>query len=201
MKLRTLPLALLVGLIGGCSLSGTGPARPTLTPENNPAPGVRFTPSPIPTPCPPSVGDEIRYGGAEGGFCFLFPSSFYVYPSKAIILRTLPTTSETSSNGGAMTITFEDLQGKSIQDYADEIIAQNSAGGSPSKTEITLEKGYPAFLLDGFAGPPPWRALLLGHAGKAYLISFQPWDNSLPTIQADLQQIFETVVSSWTFTS
>ncbi len=201
MKPKYLLPVLLVGLLWGCSVTGTGPLRPTLTAEGFPDQAAMLTPSPIPTPCPTSVGDEIGYGGVEGGFCFLYPSDFYIYPSKAIIFRTMPTTSQTDTGGGAMTITIEDIQGVNIQDYAKAIVAQNSKSGTPSISQISLGMGYPAYLLDGFSGPPPWRALLMEHKGKAYLITFQPWDNSLPTIQAQLQQIFESVVNSWTFTS
>jgi len=194
-----LPL-LILALLTGCTLAGSGPARPTLTAEGGQEAAGQHTPSPIPTPCPSTTADQSLFGSAEEGFCFLYPADFYVYPSQAIILRTISPSSAADSAGGAVTITDEDLGERSIQDVADTIIAQNKGSGSPSKQEISLDTGYPAFLLEGFSGPPPWRALLMGHAGKAYLITFQPWDDSQPDIKANLERIYVSIVTSWMFT-
>ena len=192
---RHLSLVLLIFSLSGCNLLGLNLTPLAVVPESAQATTTKGQVS-----CPQPAADEKLYGGLRTGFFFLYPAGFYVYPSKAIILRTLPTGSGSDAASGTMTITYEDLAGRTLQAYADSIIAQNTGSGSPYQSPFTLDSGYPAILLVGFDGPPPWRAILLEHGGLAFLISFQPWDDSQPAAKADLERLYMSVINSWLFT-
>lgn len=149
--------------------------------------------------CPAPTDTEKLYGGTDAGYCFVYPSDFYLYPAAAIILRSPPHGSGAEQAGGAMTISTEALQGRSLADYAGGIIAANNSGGQPSQQAVTTANGYPALTIDGLASQLNWRAVLIEHGGKVYQLSFQPWDPSLPDVQADLGRIYSTVLASWVF--
>jgi hypothetical protein len=152
-----------------------------------------------PPSCPLPDADQSAYDGSGPGFCFVYPSDFYLFPSTAVTLIGPTHGSGVESQTGNMSITSDNLAGQSLQEYADQVVAQNGEGGSPARQAVSLTNGYPALLIDGLRSQLNWRDLLIEHKGRVYLLSFQPWDGTAPAAREDLQRLYASVIDSWVF--
>jgi hypothetical protein len=195
-------------LLGACSILNR-PAAPSVTPTAAdgalPA-GVTTVPGPVgtavqtgtapPPPCPTPMDTQQLYDGSGPGFCFLYPSDFYLYPGAAVILIGPPHALGTTSVSGTLTITSEILSAEDLQQYAAQL---TGGSGQPAPQALVVGSGYPAMLVDEISGQVKRRDLLIEHAGRVYQISFQPWDDATPDARGDLQRIYASLVESWVF--
>jgi hypothetical protein len=176
---------------------GATPSAETVVPGLlGTAAGLRATEPPV---CPSPLDNQQLYNGTGPGFCFLYPSDFYLYPGAAVILVGPPHTTGTGSVSGTLTITSEALSGEDLQQYAAQLTGSSGQTAQPAGQELVVGSGYPAILVDDLSGQVKRRDLFIEHTGQVYQVSFQPWDGSAPEVRDDLQRIYTSLVDSWVF--
>jgi hypothetical protein len=157
-----------------------------------------------PATCPePSAGQlqfsrRIEQTGAA--FCFLFPQDFNILGSGAPDFFQLigPQYGEGPEPVSAgLTIATINASGRSLQQYV-----QEKLGEYPDMT-ITPEDialgSESAISLDEFPGRLLHRMVFAERNGLIYELAFSPADEVFPEAKADMERLYESAISSWTF--
>ncbi|NOH03498.1 MAG: hypothetical protein HND47_16810 [Chloroflexi bacterium] len=164
-------------------VAATMQALPSSTPE----------PSAEPT-CPePMEGTKLLIREAVG-YCLLYPVGY-------IEIETVPTTVCLVPEGPTMgchntnlIIEVENAGGRTVDEIADEIIADTRA--EIQRTNLSIA-GEEAVVLEGLSGVASSRNVLLVHEDRRYELIFVPWDETDENF-AKLSLLYNTVINSFT---
>jgi hypothetical protein len=155
--------------------------------------------------CPEPVVGATLFTNAEDGFCLLLPDGYAVDDSL------------TTDNGGVETavyldslmdtahprlfITVEDANGR----FLDEITTDKAAeietimGSSPMWTFGLMLDGVPANQFDQVPGQDLSRQVVMVRNGRLYTLTFIPDDPEAGDVYAEMQTLYDTVLSSFSF--
>jgi hypothetical protein len=202
MKLKTLFLGwILTLLLSGCAVAPNA-TEPTATPGEMP----RLNPSPTPSkstlPLTCQVTDLNVYINEADGYCFAYPNRFTL---------------------GDQPSDKPDIRGPAVDDSVEPIHATFGIEVTPSTTDETLREQAEAYLREfsvvdsatftwsqvqvgGEAGwmvePVPvmlaWRIVFVRHNGYLYRLLYWPVD--IIEAKADLDELTQTTLGTFTFT-
>jgi hypothetical protein len=133
-------------------------------------------------------------------FCFLFPQDFNILGSGAPDFFQLigPQYGQGPEPVSAsLTIATLNPEGLSLEQYVQEKLDEYP-DFTFSPQEITLD-GEPAFIVDKYPGRLLHRMVYTEHGGLLYEIAFGPVEESIPEPTADMERLYELVMSSWGF--
>ena len=169
--------------------------------------GEETTPTPtsgaggkLPEKCAPSSESNAAHASEAGRYCFQYPARFKLSetaPGSALLrspaLGEGPEPVEASLN----VQTLGPAQGRTAAQLADAEMAMY-AGVEVGRSTTTLG-GEPAEVLEGLPGRTGSRQLFVVHADMGYRLILQPVDAAFPQAAADVQAVWDTVTSSFTF--
>lgn len=157
------------------------------------------TPEPSAEPtCPEPMEDTKLLIREAVGYCLLYPAGY-------IEIETVPTTVCLVPEGPTMgchntnlIIEVEDAGGRTVDEIADEIVA-DAQTGIPGieirRTNLSIA-GEEAVVLEGLPGVASSRNVLLVHEDRRYELIFVPWDETDENF-AKLDLLYNTVVNSF----
>lgn len=154
--------------------------------------------------CPESAAGqslfEIREPDSAIAYCFLHPADFFQLGSGIQNLRTLagPAYGEGPEPVSAvLTIVTQNAAGSSLEEFVAEKLAEFQ-GMELAQHNITLGQ-EPAILVTGMPGRLANRVIFVEHADIIYELTFSPDEEAFPEAQADMERLYESTLSSWTF--
>lgn len=154
--------------------------------------------------CPePGPDQELFTGQAAGAgntYCFLYPADFEVLPGQMEGFASLvgPDYGDGAKPLRAnLSITTEDSASRTLPEYLD---AQKAAypGTAYQQEDVSLG-GSPAILIPDLPGRPSNKTLFAEHNGILYTLTFSPNEDALPEAKADMERLYETIISTWIF--
>jgi hypothetical protein len=153
--------------------------------------------------CPEAIADTQVIANTAQGFCFLIPadfdfSEFNTPDGYSIGLYGTPTATAHRERGfvDVREVATQTLE-SSVQSVISDVIAALPAF-TPTQTSLTLG-GVPAIQLDNLPGQDINRKVFAVHEGRLYQLTFMPFDANLPVAQAEMEQLYTLMISSFSF--
>lgn len=131
-------------------------------------------------------------------YCFVYPQGFtqQAYNNQVEVVG--PHSGQGGLEAGLVWIDVTDAQGRTAQEIAEEEV--NAFGGSPLSSTVMMG-GEDALVLDGMPGQDLVRRVYIVHDGLLYTLSFSPYQSANETASAQMETLFEAVISSWVWIS
>ncbi len=130
-------------------------------------------------------------------YCFAYPLDFTLQPYGSQVEVMGPIAGQGSLSPGMVWIDVTPAQGRSAQQVAEEEV--NAFGGFPPRSVVMLG-GEEALVLDGMPGQDPIRKVYIVHDGSLYTLNFTH-DSENETAKAQMETLFDSVISSWVWLS
>jgi hypothetical protein len=149
------------------------------------------------TGCPTvTEGTQLLVDEAHG-YCLLYPSGYQVrYPndSEAVLF----VGSLLSVDQPRASIKVQGAAGRTATQVADELVAEWSMGFDIQRTEVTVG-GEQVIVLDNVPGQDTNRQVIFVHDGLLYTLTFLPQGKEYGEVYTRMEQLYATVVSSFSF--
>lgn len=130
-------------------------------------------------------------------YCFAYPKDFTLQPYGSQVEVMGPISGQGSLSPGMVWIDVTEAQDRTAQEIANEEV--NAFGGTPPHSTVMLGSEE-ALVLDGMPGQDPIRKVYIVHNGLLYTLNFTN-DSGNETAKAQMETLFETVISSWVWLS
>jgi hypothetical protein len=131
------------------------------------------------------------------GYCLQYPVGYdLAFPIETEIM--LMKRSVLNPEDPSLIIKVEPAGGMTVEQYADQLVADYSVPGLEVKRvslEIDQEQ---AVMLDGLTGEAPNRQVVVLHNDRLYHMTIMPVENS-PDVHAQAEALFNTVIQSFNF--
>jgi hypothetical protein len=187
---------------GSPALQTTGaPEDPGETPETAPPEqGSVETPQPAPDGCSPRDARPVIYQNTGAGYCLAFPARFEVAAADTlnVFINGLAAGEGPEPARATLNIIVEiGVEGKDLAQVVDE--ATREYQDLPlSRTPIALGSG-PAVIVVGLPGRTGARQVFAIHGDRLYRLIFSPFDPAFPQVEADVQELWDAVLETFTF--
>jgi hypothetical protein len=203
MKPRYLIYALILTLfLSACALVSNFPGFASRTPDEMP----RLDPSPTPAdsklPLNCQITDLNVYIDEMDGYCFAYPKRFFLgdQPSDTPEVRgpAIGSPAEPVFASFGVEISLAD-PGKTLREQAGAFLADFSVA-DPSTyvwTQVQIG-GEPGWMVEPVPAMLSWRLVFVQHGGRLFRLSYWPVD--IPEAKADLDELTQTTLGSFTFT-
>lgn len=131
------------------------------------------------------------------GYCLQYPIGYDVaFPNDMEIM--LMKGSVLNAEDPSLFIKVEPADGRTVEQVADQLIADYSVPGLEVK-RVPLEMDQEqAIMLDGLTGESPNRQVVVLHNDRLYHMTIAPMENS-PDVPAQAEALFNTVIQSFNF--
>lgn len=204
--------------LGACSQNAAAPESSPPVAEESPAtaPAGTQTPAvetpavsdpegqpPAGDPCLPAEG-QLGYVDETYGYCLVYPEGFTVnHPAEGVTVIHGPDYSGGSLEPLSGLVNIQagsPADGRSASQVADEVRAFY-AGSDQELIEmraISLD-GVPAVELNNLPGQRTYRQVIAVRAGRVYYLDFLPLGEEYGQAAADMQLIYDSVMSSFNF--
>jgi hypothetical protein len=171
-------------------------ATPTASTAGNQAPVAG-------DPCLPAEG-QLSYANPDHGYCLVYPEGFTVnHPAEGVTVIHGPDYSGGSLEplSGLVNIQSGSLaEGRSVSQVADEV---RSFYADSEQALIEMRSfdlaGVPAVELNNLPGQRTYRQGIAMRAGRVYYLEFLPLGEEYGQAAADMQLIYNSVMSSFNF--
>ncbi len=151
--------------------------------------------------CPVPAEGQALYEDPSGSFCFLYPDRFQMQAPETMSGVSLvgPALSEGPEPVAAtLLVNTEPLaEGATLASTLDEMAA-NFAGVSLTRTPATIG-GQPAEIVEGLPGRFGSRIAYIPQGQTLVVLTAYPVDAALPEAMPDLEEIWESATSTFTF--
>ena len=137
----------------------------------------------------------------EDGYCFAYPVIFYRTDEHGPIIIYGPTYgSGAGALSASLSLDFSLLsQGQTLEGTVDVFLAQVENNPQPVVRQAITMGGKPAILLEVVPGTPGTRDVFLIHNNLLFHFIFRPAPAVSPETAADVEDLYQTVISSMTF--
>jgi hypothetical protein len=184
-------------LLAACAPTG----QASITPAETSAPPTASTTSPTAAPtCPePMEGTQLLRNEAMG-YCLMYPDELNRLDPGPLEVCLVPEGPTMACHSARAFFDVSDGTGRSADQIADEIIADNVAaipGIQIQRTNLSVS-GEPAVALDGLSGVTGTRQLFIVRAGRLYRLTFILPDGD-PAAVEQYDRLYTTVINSFTF--
>lgn len=194
--------------------SPTAPAQTTKVIPTITSPQPTDQPSVVPSPstgtglpCAIPAENELLFTlddpASPYGLCFLYPSDFTV--TRGEVPDTWYFTGTPYGSGEMVAATvemhIESANGKMLEQYASDAVAKAAPGVKTGLDLIYLmPDDTPAMKTEGLPGLVSSRTLYLVRNNTAFIFTFMPLDPGFEDAWLDMERIYSTITSTWTFT-
>ncbi|MBX2998515.1 MAG: hypothetical protein KF893_08410 [Caldilineaceae bacterium] len=171
-------------------LAGCGPVRvPLLLPTQGQIPALDAT-------CPVPTGDLQQLAVDREGYCLLYPAGYIVeQPADGITVLVM----DGLLDAAHAHINVEDALGRTAEEVATALVDEFNPLGFEleiSQVNVANETG---FMVDNVPGQDLNRQLFVVHNGRLYSFLFAPADVERAEVQAQMEDLYTTVIDSFTF--
>ncbi|NMC35137.1 MAG: hypothetical protein GYA36_22160 [Veillonellaceae bacterium] len=137
------------------------------------------------------------------GVCFLYPDDFTI--PRGEIPDTWYFTGTPYGCGEMVAATvemhIESANGKMLEQYANDVVAKAAPGVKAGLDLIYLmPDDTPAMKTEGLPGLVSSRTLFLVHNNTAFIFTFMPLDPGFEDAWLDMERVYSSITSTWTFT-
>jgi hypothetical protein len=149
------------------------------------------------TGCPITTEDTQLLVNEVHGYCLLYPAGYQVqYPndSEAVLF----VGSLLNVEQPRASIEVQGAADRTAAQVADELVAEWSMGFSIQRTEVIVD-GEQVLVLDNVPGQDMNRQVIFVHDGLLYRLTFMPQGKDYGEIHTRMEQLYATVVSSFSF--
>lgn len=150
-------------------------------------------------PCTPTGLNQAALTNGVAGYCLIYPDTFTVSEQPGAMVIVGPDYTEGEEPLAAfLNIQLSDAAGRTAAEIADEIVAGLEEGVEVERQETTLG-GEPAVELTGVPGLNITRQVIAVRGDRAYHLTFSPLGEEYADAYADMQTLYDLVMSSFTF--
>jgi hypothetical protein len=130
-------------------------------------------------------------------YCLQYPTGYDIaFQSEADTM--LVKQSILNAEDPNLIINIDPADGKTIEQFADQLVADYSIPGLEVKRESLVIDQEPAIRIDGLTGQDPNRQVVVIHNDRFYHLTFVLMQNS-PEVRAQAEALYNTVIQSFSF--
>jgi len=176
------------------SLAACGGEEPTPPPTSGAGGGK------LPEKCAPTSEANAAYASTTGRYCFQYLARFKLSetaPGSVVLSGPALGEGPESIEASLSVQTLGPAKGRTASQLADAELAL-SPGVEVARSSSTLG-GEPAEVMEGLPGRTNSRQLFVVYADTGYRLILQPVDEAFPQATGDVQAVWDSVTSSFTF--
>lgn len=172
------------------------PTEVQLTMQDNDSQNTSLTPPPGTATV--TVPDQVVIN-APLDYCFAYPQGFTLLINGSQVEVMGPYSGVGGVVAGMVWIDVADAPGRTALDIANEEV-NAVVGISPLRSTVRLG-GEEALVLEGLPGQELIRKIYIVHNGLLYTFNFSPYESANDTANAQTENLFTSVTSSWVWIS
>jgi hypothetical protein len=148
--------------------------------------------------CPEPTEGLKQLKHAAQGYCLLYPADYLAVETSDTTIN-LVIDSLMNHIDPRVSLTVEEAAGRTLEQVADQVVADFTIPGVESERTTTTLAGEAAVLLDHLPGQDFNRRVLLIHEGRLYHFFFTPVDPAVVDVFQKMEAFYETITGSFRF--